>query len=152
MTWLRCDTDKSNPTVVDTLWCRACRTKEDKIISMKNYSGVWISGSMNHKTSCVIDHANSDQHGAAMNNLKKASGAPIIERSPIAQSLLNMDKTTEDRIKKKFGICYVMGKECLAFAKYPALHELEVRHGVDLGESYKTKNSDSVLSHYIAEG
>ena len=76
MTWLRCDTDTSNPAVVDTLWCHACRTKEAKIIGMNNYSGVWISGSTNHKNSCVIDHANSDQYRAAMNHMKK--GAPLV--------------------------------------------------------------------------
>ena len=77
MTWLCCDTDKSNPTVVDKLWCNVCRTNEAKIIGMKNYSSVWINGSTNHKTSCVVDHANSDQHGAAMNHARKASGTPI---------------------------------------------------------------------------
>ena len=45
-----------------------------------------------------------------------------------------------------------MGKECLAFVKYPALHELEVRHGVDLGQAYKTKDSAKVFNHYIVEG
>ena len=60
--------------------------------------------------------------------MRKASGTPIEEYSPIARGLLNMDKATEDRMNKKFDICYVMGKECLAFAKYPALHELEGRH------------------------
>ena len=45
-----------------------------------------------------------------------------------------------------------MGKECLAYAEYTALHELEVRHGVQLGQSYKTKDSANEFSHYIAEG
>lgn len=45
-----------------------------------------------------------------------------------------------------------MGKGCLAFAKYPVLHELEVRHGVDLGQAYKTKDSAKIFSQYIAEG
>ena len=45
-----------------------------------------------------------------------------------------------------------MGKECLAFAKYPALHELKVRHGVDLRQAYKTKDPAKVFSNYIAEG
>ena len=71
---------------------------------------------------------------------------PITEYSPIAQGLLNMDKAAQDRINKKFDICYAMGKECLAFVKYPALHELEVRHGVDLGQAYKTKDSAKELS------
>ncbi len=152
MTWLRCDTDKSNPTVIDTLWSHASRTNEAKIIGMKNYSNAWINGSTNHKTSCVVDHANNDQRRAAMNHTRKASGTPITEYSPIARGLLNMDKATQDRINKKFDICYVMGKECLAFAKYPTLHELELRHGVDLGQAYKTKDSAKVFSHYIAEG
>ena len=50
MTWLHCDTDESDPTVVDTLWCHARRTSEAKIIGMKNYSRVSSSGSANHKT------------------------------------------------------------------------------------------------------
>ena len=112
---------------------------------MKNYSDVWINGSTNHKISCVIDHAKSDQHGAAM-NARKGSGTSI------ARGLLNMDKATQDRMNKKFDICYVMARECLAFAKYPALHELKLRHGVDLGQAYKTKDSAKLLSHYIAEG
>ena len=40
----------------------------------------------------------------------------------------------------------------LGFYKYPALHELELRHGVDLGQAYKTKDSAKLFSHYIAEG
>ena len=61
MTWLWCDMDQNNPTVVDTLWCNACRMNKAKIIGMKNYSSAWINGSTNHKTSCVVDHANSNR-------------------------------------------------------------------------------------------
>ena len=89
MSWLRCDMDKSDSTVVDTLCCHTCRTSEAKIIGMKNYSRVWSSGSTNHKTSCVVDHANSDQHKAAMKHTRKAYGIPITEYSPIARGILN---------------------------------------------------------------
>ena len=68
MAWLCCDTDKSNPLFADTLWCHACRTNEAEIIGRKNYSSAWISGSTNYKSSCGVDHANSDQHKAAMNH------------------------------------------------------------------------------------
>jgi len=90
MTWLRCDMEQNNPTVIDTLWCDACRMNEAKIIGMKNYSSAWINGSSNDKTSRVVDHANSYQHRAAMNHVRKASGTPIEEYSPIARGLLNM--------------------------------------------------------------
>ena len=61
-----------------------------------------------------------------------------------------MDETVKDRLRKKFDICYVMAQERMAFKKYPALHTLEARHGVDLGEAYKTKDSAKNFTHFIA--
>ena len=65
-----------------------------------------------------------------------------------------MDEAVKDRLWKKFDICYVMAMEKIAFRKYPALHALEARqarHGVDLGEAYKTKDSAKNFTHFIAE-
>ena len=39
----------------------------------------------------------------------------------------------------------------MAFRKFPTLHELESRHGVDLGPAYRTKDSAKNFTHYIAE-
>lgn len=147
ISWLRYDVDKSDRRLVDTLWCEACRKNEDKIMSMKNYSDHWIKGSKNHKTSNVVDHANTDQHKAAMIHVKKASNQPITTYSPIARSLLNLDETTLKRME----ICYVIAKESMAFKKYPALYALGLRHDVDLGQAYKTKDSAKLFTHYIAE-
>ena len=44
----------------------------------------------------------------------------------------------------------MMAKECLPFTKYSALHELEAKHGVDLGYAYRTKDSARRFSHFIA--
>ena len=72
----------------------------------------------------------------------KASSLPITSYSPIARSLLvYMDDTTRDRMRKKFDICYVIAKEGMPFRKYPILHALEERHGVDLGFAYKTNEA-----------
>lgn len=136
---------------MDTLWCVACRTNEEKIKGMKNYSTSWVKGSTNHKTSNVIDHANSDQHKAAMIHVKRASNQPITTYSPIARSLLSLDETTQKCMERKFDICYAMAKESMAFKKYPLLYELEVWHGVNLGQAYKTKDSAKSFTHYIAE-
>jgi hypothetical protein len=62
-----------------------------------------------------------------------------------------MDKGAQERMMKKFDICFVIAKEDMAFRKYPSLHELEARHGVDLGQSYMTKDSARSFTHYIAE-
>ena len=66
LSWLRCDVCKDDKTVVEVLWCEACRKYEDRITSMKNFSKAWISGSSNQKTSNIVDHATSEQHRAAM--------------------------------------------------------------------------------------
>ena len=41
-------------------------------------------------------------------------------------------------MKKKFDIAYLVAREKLAFRKMGALCDLEQRHGVDLGEGYRT--------------
>ena len=61
MTWLRCDTDQNNPTVVDTLWCNACRMNEAKIIGMKNYSSAWINGSKQPGELTKLPEKSTDQ-------------------------------------------------------------------------------------------
>ena len=115
----------------------------------------WISGSNNHRTSNIVDHTKSEQHKVSMMRLHadqaKSKQLSITSYSPIARCLLRMDQTSKERMRKKFDICYVMTKENMAFRKYPALHELEIHHGVDLGPAYRTKYSAKNFTHYIAE-
>ena len=62
-----------------------------------------------------------------------------------------MDATQKVRMMHKFEICYVTAREGLAFLKYPALHALAERQGVELGSSYKRNECASLFVHYIAE-
>ena len=52
--------------VVEMLLCEACRKHEDRIAGMKNFSKAWITCSSNQKISNIIDHTTSEQHHAAM--------------------------------------------------------------------------------------
>jgi len=157
MSWLRCSMDHSDKSLVSTLWCEVCRKYERRIESKKNFSRAWITGSTNHKTSNVTDHASSEQHKAAMALLRreqaKNASKPVTSYSTIACCLHNppMDPASKERLKKKFDISYVLAKENLPFTKYPAIHELLERHGVELGFSYKTRELSRNFSHYIAE-
>ena len=81
----------------------------------------------------------------------KATNCPVTAYAPIAQSLLSIDRSLRERMGKKFDICYMLAKENLPFRKYPAIHELESRHGVDLGQSYATKDSAKLFTHCTAE-
>ena len=44
-----------------------------------------------------------------------------------------------------------MAKESIPFTKYPALHQLENYHGVELGNTYSTADSAKIFTSYIAE-
>ena len=112
-------------------------------------------GTLNQQTSNVIEHANSNQHKAAMTYLKaalaKANNEPAASFSPNAHSLINMDATTKERMKCKFDICYVMAKEGIMFSKYPALYDLKSRHDMDLGAAYKNDISAKFFIHHITQ-
>ena len=81
LSWLRCDEDADDKSLVAVLWCQACRTHERSITGLKNFSRVWIVGSTNQRSSNVVDHAKSEQHRAAMSRVyveaAKASNLPV---------------------------------------------------------------------------
>ena len=48
-------------------------------------------------------------------------------------------------------VSFALAKEHIPFLKYPVIHKLEERHGVDLGATYKNRDSACNFVHYIAE-
>ena len=48
------------------LHCAVCKKYERSLEPPKNFSKVWITGSVNQKVSIVLNHATSDVHKAAM--------------------------------------------------------------------------------------
>ena len=81
-------------------------------------------------------------------DLAKANNEPVTSFSTIARSLMNMDATTRERMKRKFDICYVMAKEGISFSKYTALQS---RHDVDLGVAYRNDVSAKSFTGFIAQ-
>ena len=145
LSWLHCDPDNEDKSLVSLLWCALCRKYQAKIAGHKNFSQSWIDGSCNHKTSNITDHAKSEQHKSAMKlfhmDEAKSRKEPVIAYSLIARSMLSMDPTTRERVRKKFDISLVLAKEHIPFVKYPVIHELEEHHGLDLGTTYRNRDS-----------
>ena len=56
LTWLCCDVDERDRSLVGLLWCAVCRRFEERIRGVNNFSNVWVTGSTNHKSSNVLDH------------------------------------------------------------------------------------------------
>ena len=150
LSWLRCKLDMD----VASLYCDVCRKYEGNLESLKNFSRVWFSGSTNQKVSNVLDHATSEVHKAAMVRLRadsvKASGGSVVLTSAIGRCMSTLDRDTRVRMERKFKLCFVMAKESIPFIKYPAIMQLEERHGVDLGHAYRTPDSAKSFTGFIA--
>ena len=123
--------------------------------SLKNFSRACITGSTNQKVSNVLDHATSEVHKVAMARMRadatKARGESAILTTAIGRSMCGMDSQTRARVIRKFELSYVMAKESIPFAKYPALLQLEQRHGVDIGHAYNTPESAKAFTGFIAK-
>ena len=70
--------------------------------------------------------------------------------SAIGHSLSTMDRETQARMGRKFSLCFLIAKESIPFAKYPALLQLEEHHRVDVGSAYRTPDSAKSFTGFIA--
>ena len=117
--WLRCDKDEVNRSLVATLYCEVCQPSKDRIQGIRNFSPAWLTGSTNHRTSNVLDHAKSEQHVASTARLQeervKAQDMPTSSYAPIARSLVVLDDLEKERVKRKFEICFISQLFCNTF-------------------------------------
>ena len=80
----------------------------------------------------------------------RARGGSAVLVSTIGHSLSTMDRETRARMGQKFEQCFVMAKESIPFAKYPALLQLEEHHRVDLDSAYRMPDSVKSFTSFIA--
>ena len=148
-TWLRYD--KLDREYVASLKCSMCIRFQDKLRGTRNYNPAYITGSKNLRASAFKDHAKSDMHQRAMVLFKKSQSSDVTEYAPIAKALSTLDASSEQRLKRKFEIAYMLCKQNLPFTKMAPICELEERHGVDLGSGYKNDQACATFVGYIAQ-
>ena len=127
-----------------------CTQFQSKLKGMRNYNPAYIEGSNNLRASSFKDHAASDMHSRAMLMLKRAQSTDILEYAPIAKALHTMDAPAGQELKRKFDIAFMIAKEHMAFTKMKPICDLEERHGVSLGQSYKNNQACATFVEYIA--
>ena len=81
----------------------------------------------------------------------KASNQPLQSYAPVVKALLTLDEGEKLKVMRKFYISYMLAREGIAFKKSTQIQALEMRHGVQLGSSYKWPDSSKVFTHFIAE-
>ena len=156
MMWLDCETGtEGGKRVVEKLKCKVCAQFAERIRGRRNFSEKWILGADSVRMSNLRDHARNDQHAHAMSLLNKqcaeSLGLGLASYAPIAKALNTLSEDERERLKVKFDIAYFVATEKLPYTKYPKICELEARHGVKIGTSYRHENAGKDFMHYIAE-
>ena len=77
-------------------------------------------------------------HAMMLFRKSQSSGDIIhVEYSSITKALSTLDADSEQRVKNKFEIAYLICKQNLAFTKMAPICELEEKRGVMLRSGYK---------------
>lgn len=141
---------------VNLIYCAMCRKHADRLKAVRNFSPGFIDGvtGTSLKKDNVSKHSTSNMHTKAMDMEQRPSQtlSGIMKTTPLGKAFASASSEEIRRIGKLFEISYVLAKEELPFRKYPAIVELEKRHGVPLGNTYGTEHKCQEFTNIIAEG
>ncbi|KAL5457233.1 hypothetical protein EMCRGX_G034478 [Ephydatia muelleri] len=98
----------------------------------------------------VAKHQKTDMHGKAVNMELQPTRTikSILTSTPLGKAFASVTTEEWNRIVKLFDATYILAKEEMPFTKYPAIVELEKRHGVSLGSTYGTAQVPGVHQHH----
>ena len=135
---------KASNGLVTSMSCKCCKQFKDGIISLRNYSPEWVTGTSNVRLSAAKSHAASSPHSYAYDLYCKfkekanyVAPQPVAGQSTISENLQRLSSKHEEDLKRKFDVSYFVAKEEIPIAKYKAIIELEERHSVNFHRSYK---------------
>lgn len=109
-----------------TVWYEVCQQFKDNITGLHNFSAAWVDGTSSRKTNNLV------AYGLLCPSLDQST------KIPVAKSLISVQLMLRN-------VCYLL------FIKYSAIHELEERHGANLGQVHKIQKYMQRFAHYIAE-
>ena len=150
--WLKYDVVAGDREHVSKIKCSVCGQFKERLVSMRNYNPAFVNGTANVRASSYKEHAITEMHKQAMILFKKQHSTNVCDYAPIAKALLlpSMDELTRARLKRKFEIAYLIAKEKMPFKKMKSLCDLEERHGVDVGGSYRNDHACATFVEFIA--
>ena len=128
---------------VTRVYCEVCAKHADNLKCLRNYSPSFVNGvtGSSLKKDNIVKHSKSDMHKKALSISKRPRTMEDLYRStPIGRALACASEEEMLRVSKLVDVAYVVAKEELPFSKFPALVEVEKRHGVDLGNTYTTEH------------
>ena len=162
--WLIINTDESG-NLVKSMQCSTCTMFEKNINSLKGFAPQWSGdGSTRLQHSAAAEHAQTDAHTRSYDLYLTQKGLDAFQRTEknkqvlkeqgqhsVIFSIAAMNKKDLELTKTKFETAYFIAKEELPLLKYPKLLQLEERHGVEIGLSYRNENTGGLFIDVISE-
>ena len=136
------------------IFCALCAKHKDRLHAIRNFSSSFVDGISGTalKKDNVKKHRHSEQHSKAVSLEHKPTTLKEIYRcTSLGRALTTTSQEQKVRVCKLFEVTYMLAKEEIPFAKYPAVIELEKRHGVSLGTAYATEHKCKEFTVLIGE-
>ena len=135
-------------------FCALCAKHKDQLHAIRNSSSSFVDGISGTalKKDNVKKQRHSEQHSKAVSLEHKPTTLKEIYRcTPLGRALATTSQEQKVRVCKLFEDTYMLAKEEIPFAKYPAVIELEKRHGVSLGPAYATEHKCKEFTVLVVE-
>ena len=90
----------------------------------------------------VVKHSKSDIHKKAVSLQRQPTRTikEILRSTPITRAVASASSEEKKRVSPLFEVAYMISREEMPVTKFPAIVELEKRHGVCLGQTYHTEH------------
>ena len=122
-TWLTYDSEGNR------MFCKFCRDNP----TCSDSSSTFVSGSQNFKIESMRSHETSTGHTRCVAAAKVSENPQL---APLPRALLSMSKEVSQKMERLFDIAYFVAKREMPFTSFPHLCKLEMKHGVELGNTY----------------
>ena len=103
----------------------------------------------------VVKYSKSDIHKKAVSLERQPTRTinEILRSTPIGRAVASASSEEKDRvmISRLFEVAYMISREETPFTKFPAIVELDKRHGVCLGQTYHTEHKCQEFASIIGE-
>ena len=111
--------------------CTVCEEKPN----LSDSSSVFVSGGCaNFRLESLRSHAGSFGQKRAADAIRIAANP---QEASMPRTLRQLNKNVASKLEKLFDIAYFVAKMEMPFTTYPHLCQLEVKHGVELGQTYR---------------
>ena len=100
---------------------------------LKDSSSTFMSGSQNFKIESVRSHEAPTGHTHCVAAAKVTESPQL---APLPRALLSLSKEVSQKMERLFDMAYFVAKREMPFTSFPHLCKLEIKHRVELGNTY----------------